>query len=83
MPLRTCKEFNLENPNFIGVSFALLLVYFIYLYEFIIREGQYLIVPWFIITTFFYIMSLWSFVAVSITNPGNVPIYWALYTSDK
>jgi hypothetical protein len=34
---RAWKDFNFKNPNFIGVSLALIIVYLIYLYEFIVR----------------------------------------------
>lgn len=40
MAIRTCHESPLKNFNFLGVSLALLVVFLLYLYEFVIREGS-------------------------------------------
>lgn len=79
--MRTCKESPLRNPNFVGVILALLLVFFLYLYEFVILEDGVGTV-WTVATCFCYGMSVWSFVAVAVTDPGKVPVMWGLYNSN-
>jgi hypothetical protein len=39
-------------------------------------------VAWLIITSFFYAMSLWSYVIVTITDPGRVPLFWGVYNEN-
>jgi hypothetical protein len=76
---RSWSQFDCKNPNFIAVVFALIAVFVIYAYEFIFRDGHYMIVPWFILTSFFFLMAMWSYIAVVVTEPGNVPLYWGMY----
>jgi len=64
---RSCSQFDCKNSNFIAVVIALLSVFSIYVIEFIFRDGQYMIVPWLILTSFFFVMAMWSYVAVVVT----------------
>ncbi len=79
MALRSCSSFPFTNPNFIGVVFALLLVFALYLLEFFLYEYARLSVWWVAATSFFYVMSMWSYVAVVVTDPGRVPVMWGVY----
>jgi palmitoyltransferase len=62
---------------------ALLLTFFLYLYEFVLRLDRDLIVPWLIITAISYGLCLWSFLAVVATDPGAVPVYWGVYNNEN
>lgn len=82
MALRSCSDFSFNNPNFIGIVIALLTVFFLYVYEFFVREGTGLHVAWLVVTSFFYAMSLWSYIVVTITDPGRVPLMWGVYNEN-
>jgi hypothetical protein len=79
MALRSCHNFSITNPNFLGVVFALLLVFALYIMEFYLYEYVHLSTWWVVGTSFFYVMSMCSYVAVVATDPGRVPVLWALY----
>jgi hypothetical protein len=79
MALRSFSNFSMSNPNFLGVVFALLLVFALYLLEFFLYDYARLSVWWVAGTSFFYVMSMWSYVSVVVTEPGSVPVLWGLY----
>ena len=80
--LRKWGDFNCRNFNFLGVSLCLIVIYAIYLFEFIISERPSFAIPWLLITTLLHLMAVWSYASVTITDPGSVPQYWGIYTEE-
>lgn len=48
-----------------------------------VRIGQSLIIPWLVITCCFFALTIWSYIAVVLTEPGDVPVYYGMYDQNS
>lgn len=70
------------NVQFVLIVILLFILYFIYIYEFMIRLNPSFNVVTIPMSAILFIMLAWSLFMSYIVEPGNVPKYFGLYNQD-
>ena len=78
--LRKCSSYPKANPNFIAVILMLIALYFVYIYGFMFLLHPSYAKIGIIITHACLILTLFSLIMVSCTEPGRVPKYFGVFT---